>query len=144
MLLVHYSLLSICGLVLVSAYYESAVDDLCLGRDDVIFARSCKTYLKCVNGTAVTFHCDQYMVFNMNSGNCEYAFNVHSPCGVFRDCTKLPDGHFPDTEHKCMRFYTCWKKSFLGFNSCSMGLVFNVRKQVCDWPFNVMEPCGIR
>lgn len=50
---------------------ESAVDDLCLGRDDVIFARSCKTYLKCVNGTAVTFHCDQYMVFNMNSGNCE-------------------------------------------------------------------------
>lgn len=49
------------------------------------------------------------------------AFNVHSPCGVFRDCSKLPDGHYPDTEQKCMRFYTCWKGSFLGFNACAMG-----------------------
>ncbi|XP_022336511.2 uncharacterized protein LOC111132881 [Crassostrea virginica] len=143
-MLSHFLLTTVYGMTLVSAYYESAVDEICSGRDDVIFARSCKTYLKCENGTAVTVHCDKYTVFNMDTGNCEYAFNVHSPCGVFRDCSKLPDGHFPDTEQKCMRFYTCWKKSFLGFNSCAMGLVFNVREQVCDWPFNVMAPCGIR
>ncbi|XP_048775908.1 uncharacterized protein LOC125680391 [Ostrea edulis] len=135
---------TVCGLTIAAAVYESGSDDICFGRQDIIYARSCKTYIKCVNGTTVAVHCDKYMVFNTENGHCEYAFNVHSPCGVFRDCSKLPDGHYPDTEQKCMRFYTCWKGSFLGFNACAMGLVFNVRKQVCDWPFNVMPPCGIR
>ncbi|XP_061162333.1 uncharacterized protein LOC133171579 isoform X2 [Saccostrea echinata] len=123
---------------------ESGIDDVCLGRQNMIYARTCKTYIKCVNGTSTKVNCDKYMVFNTDTIKCEYVFNVQSPCGVFRDCSKLPDGHFPDTEQKCMRFYTCWKGNFLGFTDCTLGLVFNVRKQVCDWPFNVMPPCGIR
>ncbi|XP_021349690.1 uncharacterized protein LOC110448001 isoform X2 [Mizuhopecten yessoensis] len=86
-------------------------------------------------------HDDFPVLFNLPS-SWSRSWNVPPPCNIVVDCTNKPDFKFADLETSCRSYYTCHNGYFYGHNFCSPGLVFDESMQICNWPFNVVTPCG--
>ncbi|XP_021344474.1 uncharacterized protein LOC110444419 [Mizuhopecten yessoensis] len=68
--------------------------------------------------------------------------NVAPPCGQQKDCSNLANGRYADKDNNCSSYYTCNTGTFFGHSLCAGSLVFDEAKQTCNWPNNVLPPCG--
>ncbi|XP_021349689.1 protein obstructor-E-like isoform X1 [Mizuhopecten yessoensis] len=114
----------------------------CNVHGDGNYEISCYEYTTCVNGVPTVHTCLDGQMYNPNTQQCDHSWNVPPPCNIVVDCTNKPDFKFADLETSCRSYYTCHNGYFYGHNFCSPGLVFDESMQICNWPFNVVTPCG--
>lgn len=62
---------------------ERVDDGSCSNKADGFYAssRSCKDYIICAGGAAYSVHCAEGLVFNANSGICDWPANYHCTLG---------------------------------------------------------------
>ncbi|XP_069136173.1 peritrophin-48-like [Argopecten irradians] len=107
----------------------------------------CRNYVKCTNGVGVLVTCQDIgngFVYNKNTGQCDDPNNVPLPCGQQKDCRTKTDGSYADMDNHCHSYYTCNRGTFFGHTICATGLVFDEASQTCNWPQNVLPPCGTK
>ncbi|VDI16894.1 chondroitin proteoglycan 2-like [Mytilus edulis] len=118
----------------------------CVGKGDGVFEIGCRSYLTCTGGVAKVTNCpnppDPNTVYNNRTKTCDTPAHVGPPCGKLEDCTNKPDARYPDLFNTCHTYYTCQFGTYFGHNSCTPGLVFDFKLQTCNWPQNVLPPCG--
>jgi hypothetical protein len=114
----------------------------CTELPDGVHGWGCKGYTVCLGGNGTHVDCEDDEVFNEEIMACDDIMNVGPPCGLLRNCTNLPDARYPDLVVNCTAYFTCLDGDFKGHNPCNPGTVFHFQLQVCDYPENVLPPCG--
>ncbi|XP_012936665.1 chondroitin proteoglycan 2 [Aplysia californica] len=130
------------ALVILILLPAAVLSDVCDGKPDGNIEIGCRAYTECKGGVATAIACDTDMAYNQDTGVCDNAANVPPPCGVFKNCTNINDGHYADTDNSCKSYYTCISGQFVGHNFCPAALIFNEAQQSCDWPKATPPPCG--
>merc|ERR1711976_241201 len=125
-----------------SACAHAQVD--CSDKPDGVYGWGCRAYTICQGGNGTSVECTFPDVFNPEIERCDDPGNVGPPCGLFRDCTDKEDGRYADLFVNCTAYYTCDAGMYLGHNPCPPGLVFDEIDEVCDWPYDVLPPCGTK
>ncbi|OWR41650.1 peritrophin 1 [Danaus plexippus plexippus] len=129
-----------------------------IGSDGTLIAHQyCDKYYACMHGRNVTMRCPAGLLYNPYRQWCDYPNNVK--CGdrinpeQDRDTCNcslsyaLTTCENENTNGKiiaheiCDRFYSCSNKEPVEL-LCPEGLLFDAKKQICDWPSNV--DCGER
>ncbi|CAH1801642.1 unnamed protein product [Owenia fusiformis] len=119
----------------------SDCDNCPLLPDEEVCEFGCKVLSYCSNGTAVTVECPPHLVVDLPSKTCKPLDEAAPPCGSTFNCTGR-DGRYPDLSTDCQTFYTCIDGRFDSSAVCPGGLVFDIRQQLCNWPYMVCGPCG--
>lgn len=137
--------LTVCGVLLLATSSNAQVD--CTGLPDGIYGYGCRSYTNCTGGRGYIVDCAPGFVFDRVAGYCRPIADVPPPCGSQENCGTLPDGRYP-VMPDCRYFFTCANGVFLGTNPCNdppeVGdLVFDIAMQLCNWRWDVPEPCGI-
>ncbi|XP_060566619.1 uncharacterized protein LOC132725499 [Ruditapes philippinarum] len=114
----------------------------CTGKPNGVYESSCQSAIFCTDNTTRKLDCTIPKVVNEETGECDNALNVHTPCGTFRDCSVRDDGGYPDLETNCQWYYMCSYGILYGHHKCANGLVWNTVLQTCDFPLDVLPPCG--
>ncbi|XP_033747004.1 uncharacterized protein LOC117332228 [Pecten maximus] len=131
--------------VLLSAIFSTGTTYECSPNSNETVEIGCRAFYSCENGHGALIDCtvinSQY-VYNAAIGHCDDPLNVAPPCGQQKDCTNLGDRKFADVDNNCTSYYTCYRGTFYGHNTCSPSLVFDESLQSCNWPRNVLPPCG--
>ncbi|VDP15868.1 unnamed protein product [Onchocerca flexuosa] len=134
-----------------SASSNENIDCRCKGQKDGLYAEGCtEKFYSCSNGMPVGFECPNELVFNVDSGFCDYPKNVVA-CGghhlIINDemdateketasnlvsgCSILDDGIYGLSP--CgSGYYHCWLGA-TSFAKCTFGLVFNPLLKRCDF-----------
>ncbi|XP_043507533.1 protein obstructor-E-like [Frieseomelitta varia] len=92
------------------------------------------------------------LVFNPESGMCDWPFNVRNPAGNCNDVNQIPQSinlqttirvncpergtSFVKDDKDCTRYYKCVNGTSKGPFRCMEGTVFNPVIQACDIPGN--------
>lgn len=137
--------LAVCGVLFLAASSNAQID--CSGLPDGVYGYGCRSYTNCTGGRGYIVDCAPGNVFDVQVGYCRPIADVPPPCGSQEDCTTLQDGRYP-VMPDCRYFFTCQEGRFLGTNPCNdppeIGdLVFDLEMQLCNWKWDVQEPCGI-
>ncbi|CAH1801644.1 unnamed protein product [Owenia fusiformis] len=117
----------------------------CAGLPDGWVCESgCKAFTRCVNEQPVYTECPPYYVVESETWTCVPEDSAPPPCGrgFDKNCTGLPDARYPDVESGCSTYYSCEEGNFGIRQPCPDDLVFDVIKQLCNWPRSVCPPCG--
>ncbi|XP_072937913.1 uncharacterized protein [Epargyreus clarus] len=139
------------------------------GSDGILIAHEhCNKFYKCFEGRPAAFPCPSNLLYNPRTEQCDWPENVvcgnriipdsdgdnggggggDNNNGGNDDPSKAPticaaegsDGILIAHEH-CNKFYKCFEGRPAAF-SCPSNLLYNPRKEQCDWPENVV--CGDR
>ncbi|EJW74374.1 hypothetical protein WUBG_14719, partial [Wuchereria bancrofti] len=127
----------------------------CKGQQDGLYAAGCtEKFYSCSNGISTGHECPKDLVFNVDSGFCDYPVNVVA-CGgqglmiddevdidekgtasnLISGCSILEDGIYGLSP--CgSGFYHCWRGA-TSFAKCAFDLVFNPSLNRCDFRENV-------
>ncbi|XP_046361554.2 uncharacterized protein LOC124138750 [Haliotis rufescens] len=114
----------------------------CTGKPNGIYEYSCFYYLVCLRGVAVRIRCNSTEVFDPDHQRCIRPGAGYWPCTDVKNCDKLANNRYPDFQTGCHTYYTCHNGYYYGHNFCPEGLVYDPDGQVCNWPANVIPPCG--
>ncbi|VIO85929.1 Chitin binding Peritrophin-A domain containing protein [Brugia malayi] len=138
-----------------SALSHKEPDCRCKGQKDGLYAIGCtKKFYSCSNGISTGHKCPTDLVFNVDSGFCDYPMNVVA-CGgqglmindevdideertasnLISGCSILEDGIYGLSP--CgSGYYRCWRGA-TSFARCAFDLVFNPSLNRCDFRENV-------
>ncbi|XP_060074366.1 uncharacterized protein LOC132554085 [Ylistrum balloti] len=132
-------MLSLCILIFLPLGIVEGVVN-CYGKADGNYEITCHDYTRCHNGLGTHITCPSSQFYNPANERCDT--NIHIPCSIQRDCSGMADKRYADLETHCKSYYTCANGYFLGHNFCNPGLVYDEAMQLCNWPVNVVAPCG--
>ncbi|CAH2262091.1 jg26784 [Pararge aegeria aegeria] len=111
-------------------------------------SRKCDEYIECKENIAIQHSCPDGLHFNSKvqwpNYPCGYPSEVQ--CGNGYEIQKAQPssecshryGFSRSDGNDCGTFTLCYEGIAI-MMSCSDGLVFNVEKEICDWPINVPE-----
>ncbi|XP_033748036.1 uncharacterized protein LOC117333028 isoform X2 [Pecten maximus] len=131
-------MLILCLLIFISQGFVDCVVN-CNDQANGNYEITCTKYTECSHGVATVHNCSFNQMYNPETKRCG-APSV--PCNIQRDCNNLDSNRYPDLETNCTSYYTCHNGVFYGHNFCNSGLVYDGSGGICNWPYNVVEPCG--
>lgn len=91
--------------------------------------------------------CPRGLVYNIKLHRCDSPENTPPPCGLAPDCTDKEDGKYSAPLRGCEYYNECKSHRFLRHAKCSLsegGFYFNSRSGKCDFPLNIIPPCGVK
>ena len=95
---------------------------------------TCDQYIDCTSGVESLFTCQNHLVYDDSTGNCEHIDTANRSC-----CTDTVGESRFAAESDCRAFFTC--AVYTGFHprlgECPVGTVYNGARQICDEPKNV-------
>jgi hypothetical protein len=103
------------------------------GTDEILIANpddvNCREHRPCRSTAAPMNTCREPLVFNRNTGTCDFA--DRAPCTPFGStgCQPGANGHFPGSN--CYTFILCKNGEISGTFVCGTGLYFNPEAQQC-------------
>jgi len=132
------------GVLYLSSVSLAQID--CTGKPDGAYGYGCESYTNCTGGVGHIVDCPPDYVFDSIVGTCRPIGEVPPPCGSQEDCSALADGRYP-VMPDCRYYYTCQGGLYMGSNPCNNppdtgDLVFDYAMQICNWIWDVAEPCG--
>ncbi|XP_059170332.1 uncharacterized protein LOC131951912 isoform X2 [Physella acuta] len=108
---------------------------------------SCEGYKRCINNITVTFKCVPPQVLQRLTMTCvDPATSTSHECShVDIDiCLGKSDGFYGNTADNCHTYTRCIGGKSIGEFYCPSNLMFNDEVLTCDFPFNVLPPCGVK
>lgn len=110
---------------------------------------NCERYFYCKNNKAHRATCIAQNYFDEETKMCKDSKSVQ--CGerpisneVGNRCKSRPNGIYPNYSNGCSEFYHCNNQDEVKKGDCPKGLKFNSETLRCDWPANVLAPCGTK
>ncbi|ELT87471.1 hypothetical protein CAPTEDRAFT_198847 [Capitella teleta] len=132
------------ALVAALSLHEAHAQVDCSELPDGVHGWGCRGYTQCEAGQGTLVECVDPEVFNEDIMDCDNKMTVGPPCGLYRECSHLDDGNYADHHVNCTAFYNCQGGLFFGHIPCNPGTVFNEVLGICDFPANVLPPCGTK
>ncbi|XP_066295310.1 protein obstructor-E-like isoform X4 [Branchiostoma lanceolatum] len=131
----------------------------CFGRAQAMYSdpADCTMFYECVDGHPV-YHRSCALtgtVFDQGDQICDWPANVPPPCGTEPvpvtteapppppfTCDDKPAGTYPDVTN-CRKYWECVPGHPPYNRPCALEeLVYNPDTGICDWPRDVVGPCG--
>merc|ERR1712240_617338 len=106
---------------------------------------TCDQYIECTSGVERLTTCQNHLVFDTKTGDCEHPDTANRPgCTAeelygFACPAGVAQGRFP-AESDCRAFFTCgiFTNYHPRLSGCPVNTVFNPAQQKCDDPENVL------
>ncbi|XP_033113936.1 fibrillin-2-like, partial [Anneissia japonica] len=115
----------------------------CSGRQDglYLYPSNCGKYIQCGGGVEYRWQCQDGLVFNPRTGNCDYPYNVPecSTASQVDDpfCQGKLDGSYKNPAD-CTTYFIC-SSGNLQTAGCFFNLVYNEVLKRCDFPYSLIE-----
>ncbi|XP_059170330.1 uncharacterized protein LOC131951911 [Physella acuta] len=108
---------------------------------------ACWGYKQCYNNIQVTFKCLPPLVMERATLSCvDPATSTSHECSQvdINICKGKSDGFYGNTANKCHTYTRCIGGVSIGEFYCPATTVFNDKDRTCDYPINVLPPCGVK
>lgn len=110
---------------------------------------NCERYFYCKSGVAHRATCIEGTFFDEESKSCKDSSKVtcgERPLSNESDnrCKNRPNGIYPNYANGCSEFFHCNNQEEVKKGDCPKGLKFNSQTLRCDFPANVVAPCGTK
>ncbi|XP_011179341.1 peritrophin-48 [Zeugodacus cucurbitae] len=132
------------------AYCVSSASNPCGGHADNSFVSkpgSCNSYYFCNSTGAYAGDCPSNLVFNPTKQMCDYKSNyncqetndnnANGPMGPINLCSYIQVGIYFGNAFNCAGWMKCTSDVDSDTGSCTGNLLYNVPKNLCDYPSNV-------
>jgi len=110
---------------------------------------NCESYYYCKDNANKKAVCIVNQFFDEEKKMCRNAKDVD--CGErpisgssSNRCKSRTNGIYPNFANGCTEFYHCNNHEEVKKGDCPNGLKFNSQTLRCDWPQNIMAPCGTK